>query len=93
MDIVCHSCKEPWDLYYLVHEEQVLSRALRVAMDDASNYMAGPLYEAAGFRFLVPAGIEEAAEGHLLILKCPACAENLPHVCNDECSAYGCTNR
>lgn len=75
MDIKCRACREPWDLYGLVHDERILNvpAAAETAGVDAFRAESP---DGGAFVFLAPAGLDEAAEGALALLSCPACEES-----------------
>lgn len=70
MDITCSKCKEPWDLYGLVHDDGIFECDIEAIPLGAFPTGA---HRAEGFTYVVPDGFEEAREGHFLILSCPCC--------------------
>lgn len=75
MDVTCRSCGEPWDLYGLIHDERITDGPERLPEPQAWR-KASP--DGGAFAFLALDGLDEAAEGALALLSCPACEENAP---------------
>lgn len=68
MDRICEQCGEPWDVYHVTHDEGILEG------HDTSK--AVEHVEKKGFSLFLPLlSVEEAYEGHFVILECPACTE------------------
>ena len=67
MDIICKNCGEPWDLYFLAHEEKIFK--------DPKEIERG-MYESGDFVYKPYLGFDEAYEGHFQLLYCPACRQS-----------------
>lgn len=64
MDKTCRRCKEPVELYYLVHEEGIF---------DNPQYQGNGIYTSGRYKVYVPDSIEEAKEGLFILLECDCC--------------------
>jgi len=74
VDVTCRGCREPWDLYGLIHDERIADGP--EALPGQAWRKASP--DGGAFTFLALDGLDEAAEGALALLSCPACEENAP---------------
>ena len=70
MDVTCKTCREPWDLYGLVHEDKILAEPERLPGTDVYRKVTT---EGETWWFVALEGLDEAAEGCLEVFGCPCC--------------------
>jgi len=66
MEITCQNCNEPWDLYYIMHEENVISDIDESNLDDRIISHGFTIFDICG-------GWCEVPEGYMILEKCPCC--------------------
>lgn len=65
----CINCGESWDIYHIIHDENLIEEIKQLDCEDSSNI----ILNSHGFTIQELCGWHEVPEGHFLIRHCPAC--------------------
>jgi hypothetical protein len=73
VDINCAGCREPWDVWCVYHDAAITDGATLIGERGGMGLYESIDAQGDVWRYCAPDGLDEVAEGHVLILRCPAC--------------------
>lgn len=73
MDVNCTGCQEPWDVYHLYHDAAITDNPALIGERHGMGLYETVDAEGEIWRWCAPDGLDEVAEGSVLIVRCPSC--------------------